>query len=70
MNRRKFFVFLVVMLAAENITFAADPTPIKIKMMALWQAGTAPFKVFEQFAADVKGKIPRRKRRGFQNLNT
>lgn len=49
-------MFLVVMLAAANVTFAADPTPIKIKMMALWQAGTAPFKVFEQFAADVKAK--------------
>ena len=35
---------------------AADPAPITIKMMALWQAGTMPFKVFEQFAADVKSK--------------
>ena len=52
-------MFLVVMLAAANVTFAADPTPIKIKMMALWQAGTVPFKVFEQFAADVKVKVPR-----------
>ena len=56
MNRMKCFVSLVAMLAVSNATIAADPAPIKIKMMALWQAGTLPFKVFEQFAADVKTK--------------
>ena len=49
-------VLSVVTLALTNVTFAADPAPIKIKMMALWQAGTVPFQVFEQFAADVKAK--------------
>ncbi len=49
-------MFLVISLALTNVSLAADPAPIKIKIMALWQAGTLPFKVFEQFAADVKTK--------------
>ncbi len=56
MKRTKFFAFLVVMITLGNAAIAAEPAPIKIKMMALWQAGTLPFKVFEQFAADVKTK--------------
>lgn len=56
MNWRKRFLLSAVTLAFASATFAAEPTPIKIKMMALWQAGTVPFKVFEQFAADVKTK--------------
>ncbi len=49
-------MFLVISLALTNVSLAADPAPIKIKIMALWQAGTLPFKVFEQFAADVETK--------------
>ena len=56
MNWRKRFLLSVAMLAFASAAFAADPAPIKVKMMALWQAGTVPFKVFEQFAADVKTK--------------
>lgn len=51
---RKFSLLFVVMLLGAASSHAADPAPIKMKMMALWQAGTMPFKVFEQFAADVK----------------
>ena len=43
------------LLALANVAFAAD-APIKIKMIARWQAGTVPFKVFEQLAVDVKAK--------------
>jgi TRAP-type mannitol/chloroaromatic compound transport system substrate-binding protein len=50
------FLLSVVTLALTNGALAADPAPIKIKMMALWQAGTVPFQVFEQFAVDVKAK--------------
>ncbi len=56
MNRTRSISFLIALLALANVAFAADPAPIKIKIMALWQAGTVPFKVFEQFAADVKLK--------------
>ena len=56
MTRTKIFAFWVVMLWLVNTAHAAEPAPIKIKMMALWQAGTLPFKVFEEFAADVKLK--------------
>lgn len=56
MNRTRPISFLVALLALANVALAADPAPIKIKIMALWQAGTVPFKVFEQFAADVKLK--------------
>ena len=52
----KLLLLSVVMLALTKVAFAADPVPIKIKMMSLWQAGTVPFKVFEQFAVDVKAK--------------
>ncbi len=54
MNLKASVVFLVCLLADSQVSIAADPAPIKMKMMALWQAGTMPFKVFEQFAADVK----------------
>lgn len=56
MNRTRSISFLIALLALANVAFAAYPAPIKIKIMALWQAGTVPFKVFEQFAADVKLK--------------
>ena len=56
MKRTKLFAFLVAVIPLGNVALAAEPAPIKIKMMALWQAGTMPFKVFEQFAADVKAK--------------
>ena len=56
MNRIKTFVVSVMAMALANGALAADPAPIKLKMMALWQAGTVPFKMFEQFAADVKSK--------------
>lgn len=56
MNRTRPISVLVALLALANVALAADPAPIKIKIMALWQAGTVPFKVFEQFAADVKLK--------------
>lgn len=56
MTRIRKFLLAVTILGFVNVAFAADPAPIKIKMMALWQAGTVPFKVFEQFAADVKAK--------------
>ncbi len=50
---------LVTMLLATGLwsdaSVAAEPA-IKIKMMSVWQAGTVPFKVFEQFAEDVKKK--------------
>lgn len=53
MNRKLFLLFAVMLFGSAS-SHAADPAPIKMKMMALWQAGTMPFKVFEQFAADVK----------------
>lgn len=56
MKQIKSLVFAVAAIALTGTAFAADPTPIKVKMMALWQAGTVPFKMFEQFAADVKTK--------------
>ena len=56
MNRTRSISFVIALLALANVALAADPAPIKIKIMALWQAGTVPFKVFEQFAADVKLK--------------
>lgn len=56
MNFKPFVVFLVVLLTDSHLATAADAAPFKMKMMALWQAGTMPFKVFEQFAADVKTK--------------
>ena len=56
MKRMKIFVFLVAMVSIESAALAAEPAPIKVKMMALWQAGTLPFIVFEQFATDVKTK--------------
>ncbi len=51
---RNLFISIVALLFSSALSHAADPAPTKIKMMALWQAGTMPFKVFEQFAADVK----------------
>lgn len=56
MTRIKSLLLAVAVIALASDAFAADPAPIKVKMMALWQAGTVPFKVFEQFAADVKAK--------------
>ncbi len=47
MNRTRPISVLVALLALANVALAADPAPIKIKIMALWQAGTVPFKVFE-----------------------
>ena len=55
MLRRSIITLLLTLFSANLSSFAAD-APIKIKMMALWQAGTMPYKVFEQFAEDVKKK--------------
>ncbi len=56
MNVKHLAAMVVLLFGFVHTALAADPAPIKIKMMALWQAGTMPFKVFEQFAADVKTK--------------
>ena len=56
MLRRSIITLLLTLFSASLPSFAAD-APIKIKMMALWQAGTMPYKVFEQFAEDVKKKV-------------
>jgi TRAP-type mannitol/chloroaromatic compound transport system substrate-binding protein len=56
MKQVRSLVLALAAIALASNALAADPTPIKVKMMALWQAGTVPFKVFEQFAADVKAK--------------
>jgi TRAP-type mannitol/chloroaromatic compound transport system substrate-binding protein len=56
MKRLTLLAVSFVTIALSPQAVAADTAPIRIKMMSVWQAGTVPFKVFEEFAADVKAK--------------